>query len=94
MGKRGCGMHKKKSFNLTYSESKALKELCNRKKLIKPADKGGNIVLMDRPIYLKMCYYILSNGDNYKVLRKYPTQEYLEELRCILKARVDKKVLS
>lgn len=62
---------KEKSFSLTYAEWRALEEWRRNKSLIvKPADKDGNIVLMERPFYLKMCYDILSNEENDELLQK------------------------
>lgn len=34
--------------------------------IIKPSDKGGNVVVMDKNAYISMCYKILENQDWYQ----------------------------
>lgn len=53
--------------NITKGMSKALNEFRKDKtKIIKQADKGGNIVIMTRSQYESMCYAILENKEWYK----------------------------
>lgn len=50
--------------NLTLAQIRAIKSLQNHPELtIKPADKGGNVVVMDVPFYEQMCLNILNNLD-------------------------------
>lgn len=60
--------------NLTNEEKGALKELLGDKSLIvKPADKGGSIVIMDRPMYVKEIERQLSDSDTYEKIQHDPT---------------------
>lgn len=57
---------KNKNENLTPKLRKALKRLQKNKDLIvKPADKGGNIVVQDTKQYRNMCLKILTNTNWY-----------------------------
>lgn len=52
---------------LTPEENEALKSLCkNVTIVVKPSDKGGNVVIMDNQDYILMCKKILNNTDGYK----------------------------
>lgn len=53
--------------NLTSTQRQAISRIHNHPDVIvKPADKGGNIVLLTRSFYEAMCIRILSNKDWYK----------------------------
>lgn len=53
--------------NLTFEENQALASLCNNVTIvIKPSDKGGNVVLVDNQDYISMCQQILDNKDWYR----------------------------
>lgn len=73
---------KTSSQNLTIDENEALELLCNNVTIvIKPSDKGGNVVLMDNQDYLRMCQRILDNKDWYrsipaKLIESYYTDFY------------------
>ncbi|KAM9320087.1 uncharacterized protein PAF06_004553 [Gastrophryne carolinensis] len=57
----------KPNSNLSKSHQQALRELEKLEGLtIKPADKGGNIVIMDNSSYEQMCLKILENRDWYE----------------------------
>ncbi|KAM5135054.1 LOW QUALITY PROTEIN: NXPE family member 4-like [Mantella aurantiaca] len=51
-----------KNTNLTSKQSQALSDLQHNSSIvIKPSDKGGNIVIMDKDNYVQMCNKILDN---------------------------------
>jgi hypothetical protein len=57
----------KRKKNLSKPEFKALKSLQNNRKIvIKPADKGSSIVIMDRDNYITEGHRQLSNSSHYK----------------------------
>ena len=61
--------------NITPNERKAIKELQNNTQIvIKPADKGGSIVIQNRSDYLREGYKQLSNHDFYMELNYDPTE--------------------
>ena len=58
---------KKSRPNLTIKETQALRSLQNDDSIqIKPADKGGAIVLMDKDTYINKCYDHLNDTTTYK----------------------------
>lgn len=57
--------------------------------VIKPVDKGGNLVIMDHTQYLSMCLTLLSDRDAYKILDRDLTDTYCTELITILKMGLD-----
>ena len=62
-------VNKHGQFNLTTEEYRALKDLKNRRDLIiKSADKGGAIVVMDRELYIAEGLRQLNNKNYYKPL--------------------------
>ena len=79
---------KKKTFsphNLTKNQQEALSELeSNRSIVIKAADKGGAIVIMDKCNYDNEVLKQLENTMFYQKLKCDPTKEYLKELRILL----------
>ena len=69
--------------NLNLEETKALKELINNKNIIiKPADKGSSIVIMDREQYLWEGYKQLYNETYYK---KLDTPIYMDTIPLVNK---------
>lgn len=55
--------------NLTGNEWRALQELkADKSIIIKPADKGSSVVLMDRPLYIQEAMRQLHNTDHYRPL--------------------------
>uniref|UniRef100_A0A3P9Q3R0 Uncharacterized protein n=1 Tax=Poecilia reticulata TaxID=8081 RepID=A0A3P9Q3R0_POERE len=69
--------------NLTEAEFSALAELIdNHEIVIKPADKGSAIVILDRRQYLWECYRQLSDPNYYLKLSK---PIYLETLQIVAK---------
>ena len=62
-------------FNLTKKERTAIKSLAeNSNIVIKPADKGGAIVIQNKCDYIAECERQLNNSDHYKKLDHNPTE--------------------
>lgn len=84
-----------KNKNLKKSEMEALLSLEKDDTIIlKPADKGGNLVLMDHKKYTTMCYQLLRDKETYTILGKDPTDDFLEELRGIVVKALDDGVIT
>ena len=67
--------------NLTLDERLALKELTkNTNIIIKPADKGSAVVIMNRLDYLKEGYKQLADTKYYTKLDNEPTLDYHKEV--------------
>lgn len=63
--------------NITNKEKKALEELAGCPEIvIKPADKGGAIVILDKADYVNEAHRQLSESAFYKVLPSDPTNDY------------------
>ncbi|CAH2284022.1 Hypothetical predicted protein, partial [Pelobates cultripes] len=73
------------NMNLSSREQVALKSLRNNTEIIlKPADKGGNIVMMDITDYVTMVLKVLEDENTYKILKSDPTNDFLIKYREIL----------
>ena len=71
--------------NLSLDERKAIVSLkTNSDIIIKPADKGSAVVVMDRCDYLKEGYKQLSNPKFYKKLDSNPTDNYRREINSFI----------
>ncbi|XP_053567994.1 homeobox protein 2-like [Bombina bombina] len=71
--------------NLSRNQIHTIKALEKNKDLvIKPADKGGGIVVLDKTDYYAECTRILSDQDTYEVLRNNPVAQFKEEIDWIL----------
>lgn len=57
--------------NLTFEENAQNFLRKNSSIVVKPSDKGGNVVIMDNQDYVLMCLNILNNKNWYK--KKSPT---------------------
>ena len=69
-------------FNLPKAERKAIKSLSgNSNIIIKPADKGGKIVIQDTSDYIKECERQLNDATYYKRLFMDPTKELNEKIK-------------
>ena len=76
-------------FNLPKSERQAIKTLANNDKItIKPADKGGKIVIQDTTDYISECERQLENTVHYKRLYTDPTAE----LNLIIKNKLEQGI--
>ena len=71
--------------NLKKEEWTAITTLRNKKDiLIKPADKGGNIVITYKQDYLQEGLKQLSSRNHYEILEEDPTQEYSNQISQVL----------
>uniref|UniRef100_A0A8C5QXH9 Uncharacterized protein n=1 Tax=Leptobrachium leishanense TaxID=445787 RepID=A0A8C5QXH9_9ANUR len=64
--------------NLPREENIALKKLCDTKELIvKPADKGGKIVILNKEGYEREALRLLGDQNVYKILNSDPTAQIM-----------------
>ena len=75
-----------KSFhNLPKNEKQALLDLqSDTSVLIRPADKGGSVVLMDRTVYVNEGHRQLLDNTFYKKLRSDPTCQFQNTIFTVL----------
>lgn len=79
--------------NLFPQLRKVLASLQNNKELIiKPADKGGNLVVMDRSKYEQMSLCILLNLEWYKPISQRVIESYSREYRNIITKALSKNL--
>ncbi|XP_075435995.1 uncharacterized protein LOC142472734 [Ascaphus truei] len=77
---------RKQTYNLTLMERRALESLkANHNITIKPADKGGAVVIMNTTDYLREAHRQLSDSKYYTQLQEDPTKKYMRELNRIIK---------
>ncbi|KAM4031683.1 uncharacterized protein ACNLHF_019104 isoform 1-T2 [Anomaloglossus baeobatrachus] len=68
--------------NYTPEEDTAIRELQNNKSIIiKPADKGGSIVILDKTYYLSEIYRQLRDNSTYLPVPRDPTPQIRERIR-------------
>lgn len=68
------------THNLSFRHRKAIRNLqCHPDLVIKPADKGGNVIDMDVPAYERMCLDILDNRHWYRPISKTLIQNFISE---------------
>lgn len=80
--------------NFTKEEMNALLVLEKDDNIIlKPSDKGGNLVIMSHKIYRDMCYALLNDRECYGILRGDPTEEFLTELEKLVIPALDRKLI-
>ncbi|CAJ0915644.1 unnamed protein product [Ranitomeya imitator] len=81
--------------NLSAEEWEALDKLeKNDQIVVKPSDKGGNLVILDHQKYVGMCKLILNDRETYGILENDPTERFTGSLRMILDAGLDEKLIS
>ncbi|KAK3736115.1 hypothetical protein QZH41_013536, partial [Actinostola sp. cb2023] len=74
-----------KVTNLTEEEKTALKHLRQRKDIvIKPADKGGAVVVWSRPLYIQEANRQLSDARFYQHLSHDPLKEYQKTIKSVV----------
>ena len=65
--------------NLPHKELQAMRKLHNNREIIiKPADKGGSMVIMNTTDYIQEAQRQLLNPEHYKLLTSDPTTTYNE----------------
>lgn len=85
----------KEQPNLTHAERKALKELkSNQNIVIKPADKGSNIVLMDQEDYIQEAQRQLADTNYYKPLQEPLYGDTTVKIRQILQRMVKNRTIT
>ncbi|CAH2284888.1 Hypothetical predicted protein, partial [Pelobates cultripes] len=78
---------KKMFHNLSVQEQMAINDLKNNHAItIKPADKGGAVVIMNTQDYIKEGDMQLSDDKYYRKLNEDPTKEYTSQLRELIKS--------
>ena len=81
--------------NLPREQREALKSLRSRKDIIiKPADKGSGVVVMDRQQYIDEAMRQLTNRTNYETLDSDPTGNFCKEIQETLDDMRDNNHLS
>ena len=76
--------------NLTRQQKSAIKSLKENPDItIKPADKGGAIVIWNTTDYVKEATRQLSRRDHYEVLLSDPTNKYCKEITGLIKTSRD-----
>ena len=71
----------KPRYNLSKKERKAITTLSEDESIvIKPADKGGAIVILNTEDYIKECERQLTNTSHYKRLYHNPTKEFNQQI--------------
>lgn len=79
---------------LTPPEHLALISLADNKDLIiKTADKGGGVVIMDRDNYIKEAYHLLADTSTYRKLTKDPLPEFKLELNLLVERATKSHIL-
>lgn len=61
--------------------------------VIKPADKGGNLIIMNHDSYREMCLKILKDPQGYRILDRDPSETFKSELGELLKLARDSKLI-
>lgn len=71
--------------NLTLSERQALDKLCKDKNIVvKPADKGGGLVIMPKTLYDQEVLRQLQDLSYYRALPTDPTSRFQKEIELFL----------
>ena len=62
--------------------------------IIRPADKGGGVVILKKDFYLNQLQEMLEDSDTYNKLEKDPSNQYEENLKCLVEMGYRKGVLT
>lgn len=85
----------RKHTNLSKEDKQALGKLKENEDIIlKPSDKGGNIVIQNKEDYKAMVMKLLSDKDTYQIMPNDPTKTFLRELETILREAKIKKLIT
>lgn len=77
-------------YNLTEQDRQVLSNLASKKDIIiKPADKGGGLVILNRKDYESEVYRQLREETFYRKLQNYPTSHFSNLLRVVLQEALD-----
>lgn len=81
-----CDSPVKNKFSLSMSEKDAFDKLCRDKDtVVKPADKGGGLVILPTALYNSEVLRQLQNTRYYKALTSDPTRQFQSETEHFLK---------
>lgn len=61
--------------------------------IMKPSDKGENLVLLNHEKYTGMCYQLLNHKNNYVILKEDPTRMFKEELESVVVDALDRGLI-
>lgn len=76
---------RKTSFNITHNERKALNNLSKDTSIvIKEADKGGGIVIMNREFYKRKILEMLEDTSFYQQIGKISTKETMKKMKKVI----------
>ena len=80
--------------NQKKEEWTAITTLRNNKDIvIKPADKGGNIVIMNKEDYIQEGLRQLSDSNHYEILEEDPTQNYNNQIYQVLQQAANLNII-
>lgn len=92
---QSCNRQKKLHYNLTSDERTAMRTLNSRDDItIKPADKGGAIVIQNKQDYLDEGFRQLNDEYFYTELQEDPTESYTKLMKEILTSLLKNKEIS
>ncbi|XP_043925662.1 beta-1,3-N-acetylglucosaminyltransferase radical fringe [Protopterus annectens] len=74
----------KKRYNLTYDEYMALKLESSEDIIIKQADKGGALVVMDRDNYIASVIALLDDGDAFKCISFVDVKKHISNVNMFV----------
>ena len=86
--------NRKFKINLKKEEVITINTLRNNKDIvIKPANKGGNIVIMNKEDYIKEGLRQLSDTNHYEILEEDPSQNYNNQIYQVLQQAVNLDII-
>ena len=87
---QNCSINPVRNKNLTHSQFLAIRSLsCNSNIVIKPADKGSGIVVMNREDYIKEGERQLLDCNFYRKLDHDPTEDHCDKVSDLVNKMVD-----
>ncbi|XP_073443832.1 uncharacterized protein [Dendrobates tinctorius] len=85
--------NRRQASNISAQKRKAIQSLkTNKEIIIKPADKGGAIVMMNTSDYMKEANRQLMDTRYYRKLESDPTQDYYKELNKLVSCLPDQSI--